>query len=132
MRAIRQLLKIFIVLIMTAACSGAPIKMSEKYNLDNQLENVPKICDYYLNSWQSIDYQSFILETSINSYYLLILNTPDYKLPFRETIQISNANAMIRPGYDNVNSYGIYKIYKFKNHEQVNAIKTQLSGGMTK
>jgi hypothetical protein len=119
---------VFIISILISSCAVAPIKIPEKYNLDNQLENVPKITNFHLNSWESVDNQSVILETGINSYYLIILNTPDYKLPFREIIAIDNDNAMIRPGYENVNGYVIYKIYRFKDYEQARSIKAQLSG----
>jgi len=132
MKTIIQLSKIFIALLMASACAGAPIKMPEKYNLDNQLENIPKISDFQLNSWESIDNQSVILETSMNSYYLIILNMPDYNLPFSDIISINNANGMIRPGYDDINGYVIYKIYKFKDYEQAKAIKAQLRGGSAK
>lgn len=132
MRTIRQLSNFFAALIIVSACSGVPIKIPEKYSLDNQLENVSKISDFHLNSWESVDNQSVILETGINSYYLIILNMPDNRLPFSDTIKITNANGMIRPGYDNINGYTIYNIYKFKDYEQAKTIKAQLREGTIK
>jgi len=123
-----RVLIVFIISILILSCAGAPINIPEKYNLDNQLENVPKITNFHLNSWESVDTQSVILETNIGTYYLLVLNSRDDDLPFADTIHVDNPNAQIRPGYENVNGRVIYKIYKFKDYEQVKAIKAQLSG----
>jgi len=137
MKTIRQSVRLLIALLFVSACSTAPVRIPEKYNLDNQLENVPHIFKFSLMSWAAVDNQSFILQTSPNNYYLIILDIKSNRLPFSNSIQISNTGYMIWPGYNNVlvnddgfeDSYIINKIYRFKDYEQVRAIRAQLSGG---
>jgi hypothetical protein len=135
MKTIRLSMNLGIILFMLSACATAPATLSEKYNLDNQLENVPKIFELTLISWDIVDNQSFILQTSPSDYYLIILEFSSNTLPFCSTINISNTNAVAWPNYNNVivnddgweDRYMIEKIYKFRDYSQIESIKAQLS-----
>jgi len=108
----------------------------EKYNLDDQMENVPGISRFNMMGWERVDTQSFILQTGPNDYYLIILDTKSPTLPSSNTIEISNTGYMVWPGYNNVivnddgfeDTYVINRIYKFKDYDQVKAIKARLCG----
>jgi len=135
MKTIRQYIKMVIIFLMASACATVPATIPEKYNLDNQLENVPNISGFSLMSWEKVDNQSFILQTSPNDYYLIILDSKSDALPFTRTIQITNTDSLFWPGYSNVignddgweDSYIINKIYRFKNCNQVDLIREELS-----
>jgi len=135
MKTIRQLVSLAIILLMSSACATAPARLSEKYNLDNQLEYVPQLFELNLISWDRVDNQSFILQTSPSEYYLIILESKSHSLPFCNTITISNTNSVVWPNYNNVivnddgweDSYTIDKIYKFRDYAQVKAIRAQLT-----
>jgi hypothetical protein len=136
MRMIRKLAGIFITLLIVSSCAGAPVKIPDKYDLDSQLEKVPDISKFNMMSWDRIDSQSFVLQTTPSEYYLIVLSSPAVNLPFAESIHISSTGSMVRPGFNNVQvigdgideDYVINKIYKFKDYEQVKSIKAQLSG----
>ena len=108
----------------------------QKYNLDTQLERATEISKYNFMSWDNVDNQSFVLQTGPGDYYLIVLSRLSNKLMFSETIGIPDTNAMIKPGFNDVivpsngfeESYIINRIYKFKDYEQVKAIKAQLRG----
>ena len=137
MKTIRQSVKILITLLITSACATEPATVPPKYNLDSQLENVPNISRFNMVSWDSIDKQSFILQTGPSDYYLIVLESMACSLPFASTIQISNENSLIWPSYSNVvvnddgweDSYMINRIYRFKDHAQIEAIRSLLLSG---
>ncbi|MGA1865040.1 MAG: DUF6491 family protein [bacterium] len=123
------------MLFVSSFCAYARAEVPAKYNLDNQLEKVSEISKYNFMSWDKVDNQSFILQTSPSDYYLIVLSSPSGRLAYSETISIPDTNAMVKPGYNNVIIKGngfkdtciISRIYKFKDSEQVKAIKTQLT-----
>jgi len=136
MKTIKKLTGISTVLLIALLCAAAWAEMPAKYNLDNQLEKVTEISKYNFMSWEKVDRQSFVLQTSPSDYYLIVLSSPSDKLLFTETIKIPDTNAMVKPGYNNVivqgsgfkETYIINKIYKFKDSKQVKEIKDQLTG----
>jgi hypothetical protein len=136
MRTIKQLSKIFVTLFMLSACATTPAKTPEKYNLDDQMENVTEITKYNMMGWETVDKQSFVLQTSPSDYYLIVLTSPSDHLLFSEVIGINATGAVVKPGYNTVfvkgsafeETYIINKIYKFKDPSQVKAIKDQLTG----
>jgi hypothetical protein len=136
MKNLKEIIIIFAVIFITSICFAASAQPPAKYNLDDQLQKVSEISKYNFMSWDRIDTQSFVLQTSPNDYYLIVLSSPSTKLPFAETIRIPDTNAMVKPGYNNVIVKGngftdncvINKIYKFKDHAQIETIKEQLTG----
>jgi hypothetical protein len=122
--------------LFVLACATGGIDLPEKYNLDNQLESVSYISKYQgYTSWDAIDNQSFILQTSPSSYYLLILQIPATELRFSESIRISSSGSRVRAGMDTVTLLGrsikgppymIEKIYRLKGREQVQTIREQI------
>lgn len=122
---------LFVSSLCTYARAGVPVK----YNLDNQLEKVSEISKYNFMSWDKVDNQSFILQTSPSDYYLIVLSSPSDRLIYSETISIPDINAMVKPGYNNVIVKGngfkdiciINRIYKLKDSEQIKDIKKQLT-----
>ena len=124
-----------ITLIMSA-CATAPTETSGKYDLKDQLEPVSEIFKYNLMGWETVDRQSFILQTSPSQYYLIVLLRPSEHLMFSESIGISHTGDLVKPGYDRVtvfsssftDTYVIDKIFKLKNREEVKTIKAQLTG----
>ncbi len=135
MKTLRKYIFFVIMFLVSAGCATSPPTISEKYNLDDQLEGVHNITRFNLMSWDKIDNQSFILQTGPNDYYLIILDSKSNKLPVTNTIQISNVDSLIWPGYSNViinddgweDAYVINKIYRFKNCTQVDLIRAQLN-----
>lgn len=136
MKNIKGLIIISVVFFLASLCAAAAVEVPAKYNLDNQLEKVSEISKYNFMSWEKVDRQSFVLQTSPSDYYLVVLSSPSDKLLFTETIKIPDTNAMVKPGYNNVivqgsgfkETYIINKIYKFKDSNQVKEIKDQLTG----
>ena len=129
-----KILIVSVVSVLIMACATGPIKLPERYNFENKLEEVNKIYQFKIKGWQSVDYQSLIIETNVNDYYLLVLQRPAPSLPFSEAIGITLTVDHVRPGFDNVivsdsagtESYIISKIYKFKDHKQALEIKEQI------
>jgi hypothetical protein len=136
MRAIKQLIGIFVLLLILSACATTPAKMPDKYNLDGQLERVTEILRYNMMGWDAVDMQSFVLQTTPSDYYLIVLASPSDRLVFAEVVGINATGDVVKPGYNTVfvkgttseETYIINKIYKFKDFEQVKAIKEQITG----
>ena len=139
MKAIKLLAMIFVASFIASVCAAAPTEMPAKYNLDNQLERVSEISKYSLISWEKVDNQSFVLQTSPSDYYLIVLSNRCDRLLFSESIKITDTMGSVRPGFENVIVRGngfsgtsetciIDKIYKFKDSKQVKEIEAQLSG----
>lgn len=135
MKPIRLFIPIFFALLMLSACATGPVKLADKYNnLDNQLEEVTEISRFNLMSWEKIDNQSFILQTSPSRFYLILLRRPAWEMPFAESIAISSTGNLVKPGYDRVTVFGtsqtedyvIHKIFKLKDREAAKQIKEQL------
>ena len=118
---------------MVAACATTPANMA-KYDFGDELTEATAISNFRIKSWESIDYQSLIIITNINDYYLLILQRPTRSLPFSEDIGITITADRARPGYNNivvadsagVESYIIQKMYKLKGRDQAREIKKRL------
>jgi len=136
MKPIKRMAMIFVAIFMAYACSAEPAELPAKYNLDNQMQKVSEISKYNFMSWETIDNQSFVLQTGPSDYYLIILSSPSDKLIFAETIKIPDTNSMIKPGYNNVivqgsgytDTYIINRIYRFKDYAQVKTIREQITG----
>jgi hypothetical protein len=135
-KTIKQLAMIFIVLLIASVCAAAPAQIPAKYNLDDKLEKITEISKYNFMSWETVDNQSFVLQTSPSDYYLIVLSSPSNKILFSENVKINSTNSMVKPGYNNViiNNNGmkeeciINKIYKFKDAKQKSEITAQLAG----
>jgi hypothetical protein len=129
-----KLIIISILSVSVMACATGPIKLPDKYNFDNKLEEVTEIYRFRIDSWESIDYQSLILKTNVSDYYLFVLQRPASSLPFSEAIGLSVTVNRVRSGFDDVivtdsyssESYIIEKIYKLKDREQATEIKAKL------
>ncbi len=136
MKNFKQFAFILILTLFLSSCATTSFKTAEKYNLDNQLEPVSEILKYNLMGWETVDNQSFILQTAPSQYYLIILTHPADQLMFTETISITHTGDMVKPGYDSVTvfappltqKYVIYKIYKLKDREQIDTIRKQFGG----
>lgn len=134
MKIIINLIVISILSALIMACATGPIKLPEKYNLDNKLEEVKEIYSFRIDSWESIDCQSLILNFSVNDNYLIVLQRPALNLPFSEAIGLTMTVSKLMSGFDHIivaDSYGtesyiIEKIYKLKDRDQVVEIKEQL------
>jgi uncharacterized protein YbaP (TraB family) len=136
MKSIKKMAMIFAAIFIAFTCSAESAELPAKYNLDNQLQKISEISKYNFMSWETIDNQSFVLQTSPSDYYLIVLSSPSDKLIFAETIKIPDTNAMVKPGYNNVivqgsgstDTYIINRIYKFKDYPQVKTIREQITG----
>jgi hypothetical protein len=129
----------FIVAVFIAGCAtSGTIHVPEKYALGNQLEEVKYIWKTRIIDWEDVDNQSLIIQTAPSEYYLIVLITPTYELPFRNNrIWITHTNSRIKAGLDNVviynsanirSSYPIDRIYKINGMEQMRAVRDQLRG----
>jgi hypothetical protein len=134
MKKIIKYVGLVLITLVFSACATTPFKVADKYNLDNELEEVKGITSFRIDSWESIDLQSLILNADINNYYLVILNRPARSLPFSESIGITVSVDRVRKGLDNIvvkdssgsEYYIIHKIYKLESREQANEIKNRL------
>ncbi len=128
------LIGVFIVSLLATACATAPLKLPDKYNFDNKLQVAKGITSYKIDSWESIDYQSLIIRTDDNDYYLLILQQPAPNLTSSENIGATITVNDVRPGYDTIlvensggsQQYVIQKMYKLKDNAQANEIRKQI------
>lgn len=135
MKTLIKFIIISIVSLMIAACATTPFKVAKKYNLGDELTEVSAINSFKLAGWESIDYQSLIIRTKVNGYYLIVLQRPAPTLPFSEEIAVTLTVDKLRAGFDDIvvsdssgsDSYTIYKIYKLKDREQASEIKKRLS-----
>lgn len=114
---------------------AAPDTAADKYSrLESQLEEVSDISSFNLMNWDAVDNRTFILQTSPNRYYLILLRRRAHGLKFAETIAISNTGNMVRPGFDRVTvfspfqkeDYIIHKIFKLKDRQEAKQIRDQL------
>ncbi|MBN1830916.1 MAG: hypothetical protein JW896_02270 [Deltaproteobacteria bacterium] len=67
---------IFVFLIMVVSCSTTSHVLPEKYNLNNELEEVKQISAFRDIDCELVDYQSIILEVNRDDYFLLVLRRP--------------------------------------------------------
>jgi hypothetical protein len=134
MKAITKLKGILLISLLAAACATTPFKVPDKYNFDNELQEQKEISNFRIDSWQKIDYQSLLIITNINDYYLVILDYPAESLPQSERIGVTVTVDRVKSGLENIivsdsgstKSYGIHKIYKLKDREQALEIKKRL------
>lgn len=137
MKTLIKISLVFISILTISACATGPIQVPEKYALDTQLEQVKSIFKYGITDWEEIDDQSLILQKGPGEYYLLVLKIPAPELPFLQRIKLTATGDMIRAGMDEViiypvshirQSYPIDRIYRFKDTEQMRAVRDRLIG----
>ncbi|NLD37612.1 MAG: hypothetical protein GX654_12165 [Desulfatiglans sp.] len=134
MKKIIKYAGLVLISLVFAACATTQFNVAEKYNLDNELKEATEVTSFRINSWESIDSQSLILNTDINNYYLVILNRPAIALSSSESIGVTVSVDRVRKGFDNIvvtdssgaQSYIIHKIYKLESREQATEIKKRL------
>jgi len=131
----RSLYAMLAVLLMTG-CASAPITLDSKYVFP-QFEQVDKFTAFSLDSWQSVDNQSLIVQISPSRHYLLILTRPLYDLRFAEVIELSSTGPSIYAKFDCVKvrtrycgpdpiGVSIHSIYKLRGKSQVTEAKLQI------
>ena len=135
MKGMLKFFSVFSFFILFSACATTTQHgLPAKYDLGNELKQVDQINTFTLSSWEEVDNQSIILETSRHKYYLLILRDPIVgRLPSL-TLGISTTISSITAGFDKSFSnetgvtqyYYIDKIYELKDREQAELIKKQL------
>jgi len=139
MNKILTILLVFVLaMFLSVSAPAAAISIPDKYNLNNQLEQVHKFWRVRIMDWEAIDNQSLVIQTSPGLYYLLVLTVPSYDLPLKmNRIGITNSGSMIREGIDNVivagagryhQSYPIERIYKISGSKEKREIINQLQG----
>ena len=135
MKEMLKVLCVFSFFIMFSACATTQQGLTTKYdNLGKELKEVTQINTFQLSSWEEVDHQSIILETSRNKYYLLVLRNPMIGVIPSLTIGISSTISSITAGFDRIfvnedgvtEYYFIDKIYELKDRKQVDEIKKQL------
>jgi hypothetical protein len=137
MNKILTMLLVFVLAVfLSASAPAATINIPDKYNLNNQLEQVHKFWRVRIMDWEAIDNQSLVIQTSPGLYYLLVLTVPSYELPLKmNRIGISNSGSMIREGLDSVivsngahfrQDYPIERIYKISGSQEMRSIINQL------
>jgi len=134
MKKIFKYASLILMYLVFAAFATTPYRVPDKYNFDNELKEAKEITSFRIDSWESIDLQSLILNADINNYYLVILNRPARSLPFSESIGVTVSVNRVRKGLDNIvvsdtsgsESYIIHKIYKLDSRKQATEIKNRL------
>ena len=133
MKVMIKVFSVFVFLVMAVSCATTPGTLTEKYNLDNDLEAIDRITAHRVSSWEQVDNQSIILRANWNDYYLLVLRQPINRMVSGLSIGISST-VYITSGYDRIvvndtpftEYYVIDKIYKLKGKEQAEEIKERL------
>ena len=134
MKALNIVIGIFLVSFIATACATGPIKLPEKYNLNDELQEAEGITNFKIDSWQSIDLQSLIIRTITRDYFLIVLDRPAPSLLSSETIGVTVTVNYVKPGFDNIivtdstgsESYIIHKMYKLKDRGQAREIRERL------
>jgi hypothetical protein len=134
MKEMIKVFSVFVSMIMVVSCATTPGPLPEKYNLDNELEEVKQIYTLTVSSWEEVDIQSVILRAHLSDYYLLVLDRPMESRITDLTIGVSSRVSSITPGFDKIyvehpwgrQYYVIEKIYKLKGKEQAKEIKERL------
>lgn len=134
MKEMIRVFSILVPLIMFASCATTRGALPEKYNLDNELEEVKQIYTFTISSWEEVDIQSVILRANVSDYYLLVLHRPMETRMTGLTIGISSTVSSITSGFDKIyvehpsgtQYYIIDKIYKLEGKEQAKEIKERL------
>jgi hypothetical protein len=136
MKEMLRVLCIFSFFIMFSACATTQngFGLPAKYDLGKELKEIDQINTFQLSSWEEVDHQSIILETSRHKYYLLVLRRPMIGVIPSLTIGISSTISSITAGFDRIfvnedgitQYYFIDKIYELKDKKQVDEIKKQL------
>jgi len=134
MKEMIKVFSVFVFIMMLASCATTPGAIPDKYNLDNELEEVNQIYTFTVSSWEEVDIQSVILRANVSDYYLLALDRPMDSRITDLTIGISSTVSSITSGFDKINVehpwgrqyYVIDKIYKLKGKEQAKEIKERL------
>jgi hypothetical protein len=134
MKEMIKVFSVFVSMIMVVSCATTPGPPPEKYNLDNELEEVKQIYTLTVSSWEEVDIQSVILRAHLSDYYLLVLDRPMESRITDLTIGVSSRVSSITPGFDKIyvehpwgrQYYVIEKIYKLKGKEQAKEIKERL------
>jgi hypothetical protein len=134
MKKMIKVFSVFVFIFMLVSCATTRGPLPEKYNLDNELEEVKQIYAFTVSSWEEVDIQSVILRANVSDYYLLVLDQPMESRITDLTIGISSAVSSITPGFDKIyvehpwgrQYYVIDKIYKLKGKEQAKEIKERL------
>ena len=123
---------IAVTLALLGACSSTPYVQPDRYTFD-QLTEVKSINNYQLSGWESIDQQSFFINTSPSKYYLLVLRRKDPSLKFREGLAISSTAGSVTARFDTVSTRdGVRKntiahIYKL-NKADKQQVRQQILG----
>ena len=134
MKAMIRVFFVFVLIIMVVSCATTPNPLPEKYNLDNELEEVKQITTFTVSSWEEVDIQSVILRANVSDYYLLVLRRPMDRRISGLAIGISSSVSSIKPGFDRIyvkdlagqQEYVIEKIYKLEGRELTKEIKERL------
>ena len=134
MKEMLKVLCVFSFFILFSACATTQQVLPAKYDLGKELKEINQITTFQLSSWEEVDNQSIILETSRHKYYLLVLRYPITGVIPSLTIGISSTISSITAGFDKifVNDSGVIqyyiidKIYELKDRKQVDEIKKQL------
>jgi hypothetical protein len=140
MNKIQLITSILMIWLLGATVAFGRGWIPEKYNLDDRLTRVDGMPNTNIMGWETIDNQSLVIQTSPKRFYLIVLSSPAYELPFTETIGVTGLNLSVRPGFDSVIVYGtvrtdryiINRIYKLENRVQVREIEARLTGKMDK
>ena len=133
----KEMMKVFsipVFIIMIMSCATTPGALPEKYNLDDELEEVKRIFAPKVSSWEEVDIQSVILRANMSDYYLLVLDRPMDTRITGLTIGISSTVSSIKPGFEKIfvehpwgnQYYTIEKIYRLDGKEQAKEIKERL------
>lgn len=142
MQTARISLLALVLSILLVSCSGIPPRVDSKYEFP-QFKQVDKILSYDVDSWQAVDNQSLVVQTSPSKFYLLILRRPLHELRFAEVIELSSTGPSIYAKFDCVKVYSrhcgpdpiavsIHKIYALQGRQQVQVAKQQIKQEIAK
>jgi hypothetical protein len=82
------------------------------------------------DQWIKVDQQSFIIRSSANTYYLLVLNMPAIGIMSTDTISFALASNNMKAKADFLELGGVRyivdRIYKINSTDQMNTIRNQI------
>ncbi|SHH73396.1 DUF6491 family protein [Ferrimonas marina] len=122
--------------LVLAGCSSEPYVEDPKYSF-SELEQVQRIENYRMNSWEALDNQAVLIQQSPRTWYLLILQRPDPNLTFANVVLVSSTVGSVEARFDTVSTplergrkTHIERIYKVDGKEQYQAVKAQIANGV--
>ena len=125
-----------VLIILAIGCVSPPVTLDARYEFP-QFEVVESFPTFNLDSWQSVDSQSLLINTSPSRSYLVILKGKSHDLQFAESIELTTTGPTVHAKFDCVKvklencshapiPISISRIYRLHGKEDITQAKQQI------